>query len=150
MMTYGNGAQVNYTYDIYNRVRSKTAGGWTETYDYDASGNISHLHAVKTDGTERNITYEYDSIGRLMWSVETDENQHITRSVENEYDSKNRLTAYRYSNGLTTRTQRFTYRADGKRKTAATVRREPHCGKKLKNLQITIDKQAAYVYNSLG
>ena len=65
--------------------------------------------------------------------------------------SKNRLTAYRYSNGLTTRTQRFTYRADGMVEvcTAANGDRITNQYDSLKRLQkktVEHDNSSAYTY----
>lgn len=116
-MTYGNGSKISYTYDSLNRLKTRTGYGWTESYTYDRNGNIARLEARYGATTRRVIDYEYDSIGRLISSVETDENGEITRYVKNQYDTKNRLTSYTYFDGKAVRTQSYTYNKDGTVKT---------------------------------
>ncbi len=117
---YGNGEYIEYTYDELDRLRTIVDSNWTQSYTYDGNGNVTRIDAVSFDETEkRTIRYEYDSIGRLVYSLETDGDGQTLRFVKNQYDNKNRLTEYSYYDGLSVRTESYTYNDNGTVKTFA-------------------------------
>ena len=64
-----NSASVTYTYGTSGtdqmRLKSKSYGGWTETYEYDAYGNVTH--ETMSNGTDitRHRSYTYNANGQL-------------------------------------------------------------------------------------
>ena len=111
---------VSYTYDDLDRLRQAEDSMWMRKYSYDGNGNVTRIDARSYVNAE-NITvkYEYDSIGRMIYSLETDGNGKTLRYVKNNYDSKNRLTGYSYYDGNNVRTESYTYNDNGTVKTFA-------------------------------
>ena len=90
--SYANGADITYTYDSLDRVKTKTTESWIQTYTYDKNSCISRIESKKVNDTmERIIDFEYDGIGRLINSVERDENGNVLRYTYNKYNNKNQI-----------------------------------------------------------
>ena len=67
MFSYGENAEVNYTYDNLNRVSTETSVGVTHTYKYDLNGNRTNAaYGV----TGRSVDWAYDALNRIETIVE--------------------------------------------------------------------------------
>ena len=105
-MTYGNGAKVSYTYDILDRVtEEKWDGTLKYRYFYSSDGYLAKKLDVTTG---KAVNYEYDSLGRLIHSYQTD-NGTIRQKTEHLYDSENRLTSQSWQLGTTSYKETFYY-----------------------------------------
>jgi len=100
--TYGNGAQVSYTYDAYHRPTGvQWQGDSPSTVVYDARGDVYK----STDGiTGVTTTYEYDLIGRpLAVSSSDDLKQWVG------YDTYGYTTSVNWSQGSVSQKMTYTY-----------------------------------------
>ena len=114
-MTYGNGDYVTYTYDRFSRLTGEThfdSDGtklYTITYLYDNNGNISICRVHNGSGTLTDeYRYEYDSLGRLIRSWQTDGTSTVM-NTEHTYDVQNRLTGQSWQIGSDSFTESYTY-----------------------------------------
>lgn len=111
-ITYANGNNVSYEYDRFDRpiktVYNDT-GRYIE-YAYTAEGVLSSLtykdanHAVLAV-----YHFEYDSLGRLIRSRQTNGAGSTIQRTEHLYDTANRLTAQSWMLGNRTFTERYVY-----------------------------------------
>lgn len=110
-MTYGGNTTVSYTYDILGRV---TEEKWDDTLKYQYVYSSDGYLAKKLDVTTgKAVNYEYDSLGRLIHSYQTD-NGTIQQRTEHLYDSENRLTSQSWQLGTTSYKEVFYYnKSDG-------------------------------------
>jgi len=97
-MTYGNGATVSYTYDVFDRITEKFFGSTlVEKYVYNNAGLLSrYTDTLGTRTGALTTRYTYDLRNRL-----TEKNNSLF-SVGYTYDAVDRTTAVRYTvNGVT-------------------------------------------------
>ena len=99
---YGNGAYKTYTYDNQDRLISEGANGTTtRTYIYDKQGNIAETTDHLTNVT---TVYDHDLIGRIS-RIKASDGQ-ISNFI---YDTYNRLSLSKWSNGDTTLSSSYIY-----------------------------------------
>ncbi len=110
-MTYPNGTQVSYSYDLFDRMIGESyTGGAGYHYLYDAEGALSEQYAEQNGTKTERYTYDYDSLGRLIHSRETDGSGQMLQRTEHLYDTSNRLTAQNWVIGsLLSVGQNYTY-----------------------------------------
>jgi RHS repeat-associated protein len=94
-MSDGTGA-TSYSYDVRDRLLTKTTPEGALTYTYDAAGNRK---TVQSDSGAYDVTYGYDELNRL--SSVTD-NTAGGGTTLYHYDDGGRLAAYNYPNGVST------------------------------------------------
>ena len=120
-MTYGNGDSIEYTYDDLDRMTQETwDDGTSYLYMYNAEGALAQkldaTDETKVDnGTADAVNYQYDSLGRLIYSSSAENGETIILT-EHLYDRANRIDKQTYqlrnSNGtFTTYTSDYSYRA---------------------------------------
>lgn len=86
-------AKVDYSYDKLDRVKTAayqdTNSGTTTTYGYryNADGNLSGI----TEAGKLKYTYEYDSLGRLIYSSRLN-NGNLVLHTKHRYDTSDRIT----------------------------------------------------------
>ena len=121
-MTYGNGDSIEYTYDNLDRMTQETwDDGTSYLYMYNAEGalaqKIDATDETKVDnGTADAVNYQYDSLGRLIYSSSAENGETIILT-EHLYDRQNRIDKQTYqlrnSDGtFTTYVSDYSYRAD--------------------------------------
>ena len=121
-MNYGNGAYVDYTYDLFDRVIKEAYNDGTEYhYFYDTEGNLSRQCCVENGSVTEVYVFEYDSLGRLIRSKQTsdgtlqdgtvDEGTTVQRT-EHLYDNENRITSQSWQLGTRTYSESYTYNDD--------------------------------------
>ncbi len=100
---YGNGHEINYTYDKFDRVKTKKSNNETINYTYDNRGNLGRIEngSNKTD-------YTYDLSGRL---IKYKYNDFQTDYVYNKY---NELDQVNYEVNGIKKNNKYTYDIDGK------------------------------------
>ena len=86
----GNKADVSYTYDALNRVKTETSGGQTHAYEYDLAGN---RRKATYGGTNRVIVSTYDALNRLEMMTENG------RVTTYRYDSSGNTVEKELPNG---------------------------------------------------
>ena len=101
-LIYGNGAEVEYTYDTEGRVTEERYINGTETdtvtYTYDAAGKLTCV----TDGlTGRTTTYTYDAQNQVI-AKEIRRNGTVIQSVKYGYNEYGQLTGMTESTGTQT------------------------------------------------
>lgn len=108
-------ATISYGYDKLDRVKNvtyhDTNSGQNKTYGYrySADGNLAGV----TEGSELKYTYEYDSLGRLIYSSQL-ENGNTKLYTKHQYDTSDRITAQSWQIGNEAFSESYTYReADG-------------------------------------
>ena len=120
-MTYGNGDSIEYTYDDLDRMTQETwDDGTSYLYMYNAEGALTQkldaTDETKVDnGTADAVNYQYDSLGRLIYSSSAENGETIILT-EHLYDRANRIDKQTYqlrnSNGtFTTYVSDYSYRA---------------------------------------
>ena len=108
-MTYGNGTTVSYTYDILDRV---TEEKWNGTLKYQYAYSSDGYLAKKLDVTTGiAVNYEYDSLGRLIHSYQSEDGT-VQQKTEHLYDSENRLTSQSWQLGDTLYKESYYYNAN--------------------------------------
>lgn len=120
--TYGNGATVNYTYDILGRIKTATySDGRKLTYAYNGEGQLHSL--TKTGGGEVvTYVYTYDSIGRLINSQQLNGENTVLRTSQS-YNSSNQLTKQSWQVGGDSYSEDLTYNSsDGSLNTFSIAR----------------------------
>ena len=120
--TYGNGATVNYTYDILGRIKTATySDGRKLTYAYNGEGQ---LHSLTETGGGEVVTYvyTYDSIGRLLNSQQLNGENTVLRTSQS-YNSSNQLTKQSWQVGSDSYSEDLTYNSsDGSLNTFSIAR----------------------------
>ncbi|MBQ8354945.1 MAG: RHS repeat protein, partial [Oscillospiraceae bacterium] len=100
-MTYGNGDSITYTYDNLDRMTKETwDDGTSYLYMYNAEGALAQkvdaTDQTKVDnGTASAVNYEYDSLGRLIYSSASENGETIVLT-EHLYDRQNRIDKQTY------------------------------------------------------
>ena len=140
--TYGNGASVSYTYDELDRLSKKVyTGGSYVTYAYNAEGQLAKLVHGDSSGVTASYLFEYDSLGRLIRSSESDGSGTVKQRTEHIYDAYNRLQRQSWVLGGKSYSESYTYNdgtsGDGTLKTmiAATGNTLSYAYDTLKRLQ---------------
>ena len=120
-MTYGNGDSIEYTYDDLDRMTQETwDDGTSYLYMYNAEGALTQkldaTDETKVDnGTADAVNYQYDSLGRLIYSSSAENGQTIILT-EHLYDAQNRIDKQTYQlrnndGSFTTYVSDYSYRA---------------------------------------
>ena len=100
-ITYGNGQQVSYTYDKFNRITTQTKAQGTYQYEYDAKSNLAYTKTP--EGTITN--YTYDLAGRL---IQVNDNLHVfTRNYT--YDNNSNVNSKKHKLNNTLNEINYTY-----------------------------------------
>ena len=118
--TYGNGAEVSFTYDTLGRKKTATyADGKILSYVYNGEGRVHSL--METNGSNVvQYLYTYDSIGRLIHSERKENGNSVLRTSQN-YNANNELTGQGWQLGSTAYSEGYTYNsADGSLNTMTT------------------------------
>jgi len=109
-LDYGNGDNVQYTYDDKGRVTRQTyEDGAYVTYTYDNSGILTKQY---DSATGRTTVYTYDTTGRLMKYTETGTN--YSHSVTYDYDPSNNLSSLTETTNGVTNTTSYDYDDDNR------------------------------------
>jgi YD repeat-containing protein len=96
--TYGNGLSATYGYDILGRTKTVTySDGLTLTYTYTGDGQLYSITAVE-DEDETKYLYNYDSLGRLIYSERKDNGSTVLRARQG-YDGAGRPVTHSTANG---------------------------------------------------
>jgi len=104
--TYGNGQIITYTYDRFERLKSKTGTNGTVQYTYDAKGNIETV----ADGVNNNTeTYTYDLADRLVKKEDSN-----GFKSEYTYDSNSNVNKTKYTLGTVEKETRYNYDRDNR------------------------------------
>lgn len=93
-----NGTVISYTWDKLDRMTSRTSGGVTETYTYDA-GTYGKGRATGFSDATGSTTYTYNADGQLAQQSSTVYGTTYVTSWN--YDTAGRLTGMTYPSGLT-------------------------------------------------
>ena len=92
-MSYGNGSEVAYTYDVFGNISAMSYDGTEVVRNYtDSAGNINRTQDLLTN-LEHRVTY--DSTGRLISKEVLDlsaSGDRWLRSLEYNYDLNNNVT----------------------------------------------------------
>ena len=89
-------ADVGYTYDHLNRIKTETSGEVTHTYQYDKAGNRRlTVYGV----SDRTLTSTYDALNRLDTCTETDDT--TSRVTEYNYNLTGSIVSKELANGVT-------------------------------------------------
>lgn len=114
---YGNGHQINFTYDRFDRITKREGTAGSFEYSYDGRSNLKTL---KDNVNNNTITYEYDLSDRVVKeehtngysnSYEYDKNSNVskitdklgenTKTIEYNYDLNNNINSIRlYNNSI--------------------------------------------------
>ena len=125
-MNYPNGDYVVYGYDIYDRVITETyynSSGQQQSqncYVYSSQGDLAKQYVVKNGAVTEAYSFEYDSLGRLIRSLEESSTSLVQRT-EHLYDSANRLSKQTWSIGDRSYAQEYTYSTTDGTLTKATT-----------------------------
>ena len=113
-MTYGSSssplATVSYGYDKLDRVKTVTyhdtnsGENTTYGYNYSADGSLAGI----TEDNELKYTYEYDSLGRLIYSSRLEDGK-TKLYTSHQYDTSDRLTEQSWQIGNDSFTESYTY-----------------------------------------
>ena len=104
-------AKINYGYDKLDRVKTAayqdmTSGTTTSYgYNYSADGNLSGI----TENGNLKYTYEYDSLGRLIYSSRLNNNGSTVLFTKHQYDTSDRLTNQSWQIGNEAFSENYTY-----------------------------------------
>ena len=118
-MTYGNGAWVEYTYDLFDRVTKEVHSDGTEHYYfYDTEDRLTRQCSVKNGTVTGVYTFVYDSLGRLIRSKQTSDGVLHANTVDEGatvqqtqhlYDQENRITRQSWTIQGKTYSESYTY-----------------------------------------
>ena len=90
--TFANGDTINFTYDMFDRVKTATYNdGTVYHYHYDANGNVSNRSATNLLGSVyHSYSLQYDSLGRLSHSRQYNGTT-LAMTTSHFYDTADRL-----------------------------------------------------------
>ena len=122
-MTYGNNAWTTYTYDRFDQViRQDFSGGDSNRYFYNSEGALTKQALVKDGAVDTVYTFEYDSLGRLIRSRQSEggtlgndstiSEGAMQQRTEHLYDAENRITKQASVLGNRTYTSTYAYNDD--------------------------------------
>ena len=123
-MTYGNGAVVSYTYDMFDRIKTETHKDlndsnvleelYTNTYYYNGDGSLGRVEKTVDNAVESIIYYTYDGIGRVLEVCEYEGDTLLNRQSYG-YDDINRTDKATVQAGTNKVESTYTYdEIDGK------------------------------------
>ncbi len=117
-MTYGNGAVVSYTYDIFDRIKTETHKDlnnsnvleelYTNTYYYNGDGSLARVEKTVDNTVKSIIYYTYDGIGRVLEVCEYEGDTLVNR-LSYGYDKINRTNKATVQAGTNEVTSTYTY-----------------------------------------
>ena len=112
---YSNGSEVNYTYDNYGRVISRTTDTYIENYFYNNDGYVSKTVITNniTNTLDSTVYYTYDSLGRCIQTVCRNADGSIKEHLKYNYNEKNQLAYFKYTDGNETKVYGYTYNNEG-------------------------------------
>ena len=121
-MAYGNGANVNYTYDNLGRkLTTSTSSGNLYQYFYTGDGQLYRMVDNPTSADDKGLFYDYtyDSIGRLIGSTmsegySTSMDRTWLLQTQHKYDSADRLTEQTWKAVDKTFKEVYTYDTSGR------------------------------------
>ena len=117
---YGNGVEVNFTYDTLGRKKTATyPDGRVLSYVYNGEGRLHSL--TETNGSSvTTYLYTYDSIGRLIYSEQKEGYTSVLRTSQN-YNTNNQLTSQNWQMNGAAYSEGYTYNSeDGSLNTMTT------------------------------
>lgn len=95
--TKANGQVTSYAWDALNRMTSRSSGGVTESFGYDA-GAYGKGRLTSFSDASGNTSYEYSAAGELIKQTQVTAGQTLVTSWN--YDTAGRLTGMSYPTGL--------------------------------------------------
>ncbi len=114
-MYYGDAASdgtdyAEYFYDVFDRlIRIEYNNGRYITYTYNAEGSLAKTTYGDGNTEKGSYIFEYDSLGRLIRSVEYDGNGNLVQRTEQLYDGIGRLSSQNWVIGSTAYSESYTY-----------------------------------------
>ena len=112
-MSYGNGSEVAYTYDVFGNISAMSYDGTEVVRNYtDSAGNINRTQDLLTN-LEHRVTY--DSTGRLISKEVLDltaTGDRWLRSLEYNYDLNNNVTYVAYADKQGSNVTQYEYGLD--------------------------------------
>ena len=112
-MSYGNGSEVAYTYDVFGNISAMSYDGTEVVRNYtDSAGNINRTQDLLTN-LEHRVTY--DSTGRLISKEVLDltaTGDRWLRSLEYNYDLNNNVTYISYADKQGSNITQYEYGLD--------------------------------------
>ena len=117
---YGNGVEINFTYDTLGRKKTATyPDGRVLSYVYNGEGRLHSL--TETNGSSvTTYLYTYDSIGRLIYSEQKEGYTSVLRTRQH-YNEKNQLTSQNWQLNGASYSEGYTYNStDGSLNTMTT------------------------------
>ena len=112
-MSYGNGSEVAYTYDVFGNISAMSYDGTEIVRNYtDSAGNINRTQDLLTN-LEHRVTY--DSTGRLISKEVLDltaTGDRWLRSLEYNYDLNNNVTYISYADKQGSNVTQYEYGLD--------------------------------------
>lgn len=103
---YGNGQEIDYTYDRFERIIKEEGTNGSIEYTYDAKGN---LKTVKDNVNNVTQTYTYDLADRLVRVEDTN-----GYKVEYEYDANSNISKTKYTLAGEEKATRYNYDRDNR------------------------------------
>ncbi|GID04976.1 RHS repeat protein [Pseudomonas sp. 008] len=73
-LTWNNGTTLQRTYNLDYRLTAQTVAGWSNSYAYDATGNITKVQSSSVG----DLNYSYDALDRLTEEANADRQQTFT------------------------------------------------------------------------
>ncbi|MCI9585913.1 MAG: DNRLRE domain-containing protein, partial [Bacilli bacterium] len=101
---YGNGNEINYTYDRFDRLSSKTSNNQTTNFTYDTRGNLAYI-----EDENSKTYYEYDLSDRL-----TNYNHNNKYKIQYTYNKYDEISNINYNLNNIDKTINYKYDIDGK------------------------------------
>ena len=127
-LTYGNDQYVEYFYDLFDRLVHTVYYDKNNTvqaeyfYVYNAAGQLARQYAVSGGAVTEEYSFSYDSLGRLIRSMELGVDGTVKQRTQHLYDTANRLTSQSWTVGNDTYTESYTYYSgDGSLKAVTTA-----------------------------
>ena len=101
--------------DRFDRITEESySNGVYYHYRYDAEGSLAEQYAGNNGSRAEQYAYDYDSLGRLIHSRESDGSGQMVQRTEHLYDTSDRLTAQNWMlrDKNVAGSQKYTYSTD--------------------------------------